>query len=195
MTTKNSRHEVTELLHAWSDGKEESLDDLVPLVYEELHRLARHYMNGERSDHMLQTSALVNEAYLRLVDWKNVRWQNRAHFFGVAAQIMRRILVDFARSRNYAKRGGAARQVSLAEVEVSSADQGEDLIALDEALERLSAIDARKGRIVELRFFGGLSVDETAEVLKISARTVMREWSLAQAWLHRELIGVKSDDL
>ena len=195
MTTKNSRHEVTELLHAWSDGKEESLDDLVPLVYEELHRLARHYMNGERSDHMLQTSALVNEAYLRLVDWKNVRWQNRAHFFGVAAQIMRRILVDFARSRNYAKRGGAARQVSLAQVEVSSADQGEDLVALDEALERLSAIDARKGRIVELRFFGGLSVDETAEVLKISARTVMREWSLAQAWLHRELIGVKSDDL
>src|SRR6476620_6908955 len=177
MTTKNSRHEVTELLHAWSDGKEESLDDLVPLVYEELHRLARHYMNGERSDHMLQTSALVNEAYLRLVDWKNVRWQNRAHFFGVAAQIMRRILVDFARSRNYAKRGGAARQVSLAEVEVSSADQGEDLVALDEALERLSAIDARKGRIVELRFFGGLSVEETAEVLEVSTRTVMRDWS------------------
>jgi RNA polymerase sigma factor (TIGR02999 family) len=195
MTTKNSRHEVTELLHAWSDGKEESLDDLVPLVYEELHRLARHYMNGERSDHMLQTSALVNEAYLRLVDWKNVRWQNRAHFFGVAAQIMRRILVDFARSRNYAKRGGAARQVSLGEAEVISVGQGEDLVALDEALERLSAIDARKGRIVELRFFGGLSVDETAEVLKISTRTVMREWSLAQAWLHRELIGVKSDDV
>jgi RNA polymerase sigma factor (TIGR02999 family) len=194
MTTKNSRHEVTELLHAWSDGKEESLDDLVPLVYEELHRLARHYMNNERSDHLLQTSALVNEAYLRLVDWKNVRWQNRAHFFGVAAQIMRRILVDFARSRNYAKRGGAARQVSLREAEVISAGQGEDLVALDEALERLTAIDARKGRIVELRFFGGLSVDETAEVLKISARTVMREWSLAQAWLHRELIGVKSDD-
>ena len=163
---------------------------LVPLVYEG-HRLARHYMRDERPGHTLQTTGLVNEAYMRLVDWKNVRWQNRAHFFGVAAQMMRRILVDFARARQYAKRGGEARQVSLAEAAVVSAERGEDLIALDDALENLTAIDARKGRIVELRFFGGLSVEETAEVLKISPRTVMREWSLAQAWLYRELGGVK----
>jgi RNA polymerase sigma factor (TIGR02999 family) len=148
-------------------------------------------MRDERPGHTLQTTGLVNEAYMRLVDWKNVRWQNRAHFFGVAAQMMRRILVDFARARQYAKRGGEARQVSLAEAAVVSAERGEDLIALDDALENLTAIDARKGRIVELRFFGGLSVEETAEVLKISPRTVMREWSLAQAWLYRELGGVK----
>jgi len=186
-----SPHEVTQLLQAWSDGDQESLDKLVPLVYEELHRLARHYMRDERPGHTLQTTGLVNEAYMRLVDWKNVRWQNRAHFFGVAAQMMRRILVDFARARKYAKRGGEARQVSLAEAAVVSAERGEDLIALDDALENLTAIDARKGRIVELRFFGGLTVEETAEVLKISPRTVMREWSLAQAWLYRELGGVK----
>jgi RNA polymerase sigma factor (TIGR02999 family) len=148
-------------------------------------------MIGERPGHTLQTTELVNEAYLRLVDWKNVRWQNRAHFFGVAAQMMRRILVDFARSRHYAKRGGEARQVSLAEAAIVSAERSEDFIALDDALESLAAIDARKGRIVELRFFGGLSVEETAEVLKISTRTVMRDWSLAQAWLYRELSGVK----
>jgi RNA polymerase sigma factor (TIGR02999 family) len=189
--TKPSPHEVTQLLQAWSDGNQEALDKLVPLVYEELHRLARHYMRDERPGHTLQTTGLVNEAYMRLVDWKNVRWQNRAHFFGVAAQMMRRILVDFARARQYAKRGGEARQVSLAEAAVVSAERGEDLIALDDALENLTAIDARKGRIVELRFFGGLSVEETAEVLKISPRTVMREWSLAQAWLYRELAGVK----
>ena len=192
--TKPSPHEVSQLLQAWSDGNEEALDKLVPLVYEELHRLARHYMSGERAGHTLQTTELVNEAYVRLVDWKNVRWQNRAHFFGVAAQMMRRILVDFARSRHYAKRGGEARKVSLAEAAVVSVERGEDFIALDEALESLAAIDARKGRIVELRFFGGLTVEETAEVLKISTRTVMREWSLAQAWLYRELSGVKSDD-
>ena len=151
-------------------------------------------MSGEREGHTLQTTELVNEAYVRLIDWKNVRWQNRSHFFGVAAQMMRRILVDFARSRHYAKRGGEARQVSMSEAAAVSADRGEDFIALDDALERLAAIDARKGRIVELRFFGGLSVEETADVLKVSTRTVMRDWSLAQAWLHRELIGVKSDD-
>ena len=189
--TKPSPHEVTQLLQAWSDGKQDALDELVPLVYEELHRLARHYMSGERPGHTLQTTELVNEAYVRLIDWKNVRWRNRAHFFGVAAQMMRRILVDFARSRHYAKRGGEARRVSLAEAAVVSAERGEDFIALDDALESLAVIDARKSRIVELRFFGGLSVGETAEVLKISSRTVMREWSLAQAWLHRELIGVK----
>jgi RNA polymerase sigma factor (TIGR02999 family) len=187
--TKPSPHEVTRLLQAWSDGNQEALDQLVPLVYEELHRLARHYMIHERPGHTLQTTELVNEAYVRLIDWKNVKWQNRAHFFGVAAQMMRRVLVDFARSRHYVKRGGGARRVSLAEAALVSAERGEDFIALDAALKSLATIDERKSRIVELRFFGGLSVEETAEVLKISPRTVMRDWSLAQAWLHRELSG------
>ena len=192
--TNPSTHEVTQLLQAWSDGNAEALDQLVPLVYGELHRLASHYMRGERPGHSLQITELVNEAYVRLVDWKNVRWQNRAHFFGVAAQMMRRILVDFARSRHYAKRGGETRRVSLSEAAGISAERGEDFIALDDALQSLAAIDERKGRIVELRFFGGLSVEETAEVLKVSPRTVMRDWSLAQAWLYRELHGRKSDD-
>jgi RNA polymerase sigma factor (TIGR02999 family) len=186
MTTP-STHEVTQLLQAWSDGSAEALDQLVPLVYGELHRLATHYMRGERPGHSLQITELVNEAYVRLIDWKNVRWQNRAHFFGVAAQMMRRILVDFARSRHYAKRGGETCRVSLSEAAGISAERGEDFIALDDALKSLAAFDGRKGRIVELRFFGGLSVEETAEVLKISPRTVMRDWSLAQAWLYREL--------
>jgi RNA polymerase sigma factor (TIGR02999 family) len=190
---KPSSHELTQLLQAWSDGNQEALDKLVPLVYEELHRLASHYMSGERPGHSLQTSALVNEAYLRLVDWKNVRWQNRAHFFGVAAQMMRRILVDFARSRQYAKHGGGMNRVSLADTAIVSSERGEDFVALDEVLLSLAAIDQRKSKIVELRFFGGLSVEETAEVLKISPRTVMREWSLAQAWLHRELSRGTSD--
>lgn len=190
-----SSHEVTQLLQAWSDGDQEALHQLAPLVYGELHRLARHYMRSERPGHTLQTTELVNEAYMRLVGWKHVRWQNRAHFFGVAAQMMRRILVDFARSRQYAKRGGDAHHVSLAEAAVVPAERGEDFIALDDALKKLAAIDARKGRIVELRFFGGLSVEETAEVLKVSSRTVMRDWSLAQAWLYRELSGGKSDDV
>jgi RNA polymerase sigma factor (TIGR02999 family) len=189
--TKPSPHEVTQLLQSWSDGDQAALDKLVPLVHQELHRLATHYMSGERPGHTLQTTDLVNEAYIRLVEWKHVRWQNRAHFFGVAAQIMRRILVDFARSRNYAKRGGEGRRVSLAEAAVVPADRGADFIALDDALESLATIDARKSRIIELRFFGGLSVEETAEVLKISPRTVMRDWSLAQAWLFRELSGGK----
>jgi RNA polymerase sigma-70 factor (ECF subfamily) len=192
--TKPSPHEVTQLLQAWSDGNQEALDKLAPFVYEELHRLARHYMSGERLGHTLQTTELVDEAYVRLIDWKNVRWQNRAHFFGVAAQMMRRILVDAARSRRYAKHGGGAFRVSLSEAAHISPERGADLIALDEALQSLAAIDSRKARIVELRFFGGLSVDETAEVLKISARTVMREWSLAQAWLYRELSGAMIDD-
>jgi RNA polymerase sigma factor (TIGR02999 family) len=179
--------EVTQLLNAWCDGSEEALDQLVPLVYEELHRLARQCMRGERPGHTLQTTELVNEAYVRLVDWKNVRWQNRAHFFGVAAQTMRRVLVDFARARAAVKRGGGVREVSLGEAASVSIERGEDFVALDDALGRLTAIDVRKGRIVELRFFGGMSVEETAEVLKISPRTVMREWSVAQAWLHREL--------
>ncbi len=192
--TKPSPHEVTQLLQAWKDGNQEALGKLVPLVHEELHRLARHYMRGERQGHTLQTTELVNEAYMRLINWKNVQWQNRAHFFGVAARVMRHILVDFARSRHYAKRGGDACRVSLSEAAVVSRERGEDLIALDDALQSLAALDARKARIVELRFFGGLSVDETAEVMKISSRTVMREWSLAQAWLYRQLSGVKNDD-
>ena len=192
--TKPSLHEVTQLLHSWSEGNQEALDELVPLVHAELHRLARHYMSNERPGHTLQTTELVNEAYVRLIDWQNVRWQNRAHFFGVAAQIMRRILVDFARSRASVKKGGGTQYVSLSEAMTISPERSEDLIALDDALESLSELDSRKSRIVELRFFGGLSVEETAEVLKISARTVMRDWGLAQAWLYRELSGVQHDD-
>jgi RNA polymerase sigma factor (TIGR02999 family) len=187
--TKSPPHEVTQLLQAWSNGDQEALDKLAPLVYDELHRLARRYMSHERPGHTLQTTALVNEAYVRIVDWKNVRWQNRAHFFGVAAQMMRRILVDFARSRMYEKRGGKAWRVSLSEAATVSAERGADLIALDDALQSLAKLDPRKSRIVELRFFGGLSVEETAEVLKISTRTVMRDWGMAQAWLYRELSG------
>lgn len=179
--------EVSQLLRAWSSGDEAALQQLVPLVYEELHRIARRYMRRERKGHTLQTSALVNEAYLRLVDWKNVEWQNRAHFFAVSAQMMRRILVDFARNRGYLKRGGGTLQVSLAEAAGISSERGTDLLALDEALHSLAAVDQRKSRMVELRFFGGLSVAETAEVLKVSAETVMRDWKLAKVWLLREL--------
>jgi len=185
--TVRSTHDVTQLLLAWSDGDQAALEQLTPLVYGELHRLARGYLRRERPGHTLQTTALVNEAYLRLIDWKQVRWQNRAHFFGVSAQLMRRILVDFARARHQGKRGGAARQVSFEEAVAVSPMQAADLVALDEALERLAAIDPRKSRMVELRFFGGLSEGETAEVLKVSPRTVRREWSLARAWLHREV--------
>jgi RNA polymerase sigma-70 factor (ECF subfamily) len=192
--TKPSPHEVTQLLQAWSNGDQEALDKLAPLVYEELHRLARRYMSHERPGHTLQTTALVNEAYLRIVNWKNVRWQNRAHFFAVAAQMMRRILVDFARARTYEKRGGQARRVSLSEAANVSGERGEDLIALDDALQSLARLDPRKSRIVELRFFGGLSVEETAEVLKISTRTVMRDWGLAQAWLYRALSRVNINE-
>ncbi len=182
-----SSHEVTQLLVAWSDGDQAALERLTPLVYRELHRLAEGYMHRERPGHLLQTTALVNEAYLRLINWKNVCWQNRAHFFGVAAQMMRRILVDFARARQQDKHGGALRQVSFDEADVAPVEQSAEFIALDEALERLAAIDPRRSRIVELRFFGGLSEEETAVVLKVSPRTVRREWSLARAWLHREL--------
>jgi RNA polymerase sigma factor (TIGR02999 family) len=182
-----SSHEVTQLLLAWSDGNQAALEQLTPLVYRELRRLARGYMRQERHDHILQTTALINEAYLRLIDWKDVRWQNRAHFFGVAAQLMRRILVDFARASHQAKRGGAMRQVSLDEAAAVSVERAAEFIALDEALSRLAAIDQRRSRMVELRFFGGLNEEETAEALKVSPRTVRREWSLARAWLYREL--------
>jgi RNA polymerase sigma factor (TIGR02999 family) len=180
-------HELTELLVAWSDGDEEALAKIAPLVHAELWRLARRYMIQERGDHLLQTSALINEAYLRLIDWKAVRWQNRAHFFGVAAQMMRRILVDFARQRPRADKQVEAVHVSLDEALPISAEKDADLLALDEALKSLAEIDERKSQIVELRFFGGLSVDETAEVLKIAPITVIREWNKAKAWLYREL--------
>jgi len=188
MTTSGSQG-ITQLLLAWSDGDQAALEKLTPLVYAELHRLAKGYMIGERPGHSLQTTALINEAYLRLIDWKNVRWQSRAHFFGVAAQVMRRILVDFARSRQYARRGGEAQKVSLDEAITVHADRSAEFIALDDALKSLAEIDPRKSQVVELRFFGGMSADETAEVLKVSKRTVEREWSLARAWLYRELRG------
>ena len=186
MTTPPAR-EVTELLLAWSRGDQTSLEKLTPLVYRELRRLAHRYMGGERAGHTLQATALVHEAYLRLVDAPQMRWQNRAHFFAVSAQLMRHILVDFARARHNLKRGGEAKRVSLDEALVIAEDQDDDLVALDDALSNLAAIDERKSRVVELRFFGGLSLEETAEVLKVSVGTVRRDWTLARAWLHREL--------
>src|SRR5438552_10868799 len=182
-----SPKQITRLLAAWSEGDETALEALTPMVYEELHRLAHHYMSQERAEHTLQTSALVNEAYVRLVDWKNVRWQNRAHFFAVSAQFMRRILVDFARSRGYGKRGGGMKALALDEAALVSDEKGTDLVALDEALVSLAELDARQSKVVELRFFGGLSIEEAAEVLKVSPATVRRDWSLARAWLHREM--------
>ena len=185
--TQRSNPDLTQLLQSWSNGDQQALDELTPFVYRELHRLAAHYMGGEKQGHTLQATALVNEAYVRLIDWKNVHWQNRAHFFGVSAQIMRRILVDFARSRDYAKRGGGVRNVSLDEAAVIPTERGTDLVALDEALNSLAELDERQSRVVELRFFGGLSLEEIAEVLRVSVGTVRRDWSLARAWLHREL--------
>ncbi|HVQ36637.1 MAG TPA: sigma-70 family RNA polymerase sigma factor [Pyrinomonadaceae bacterium] len=184
---------VTQLLVAWGDGDAAARDELMPLVYEELRRLAHRYMGRERSDHTLQTSGLVNEAYLRLIDQSQVRWQNRAHFFGIAAEMMRRILVDYARSRGYAKRGGKARQVTLDEAAIVSRERAADVVALDEALTGLAEFDMRKSRIVELRFFGGLSIEETAEVLAVSPGTVMRDWTLAKAWLRREMTSGVTD--
>jgi RNA polymerase sigma factor (TIGR02999 family) len=187
MTSSSSPEEVTELLVAWGDGNQAALEKLMPLVYEELRRLAHNYMRREHPGHTLQTTALVNEAYFRLVDQKRMRWQNRAHFFAISAQLMRRILIDHARSHHYAKRGGGAHMVSLDEGAVVAQGQAADLIALDDALRSLAAIDERKSSIVELRFFGGLNIEETAEALKISPRTVMREWSMAKAWLYRTI--------
>lgn len=176
---------VTELLKKWSGGDAAALEELTPLIYAELHRLAKSYMRRERDGHTLQTTALVNEAYLRLIDWKAVKWENRAHFFGVSANLMRKILVDFARRRPKSK-DGKMQQVSLGEAFKITA-RSADLVALDEALNKLAEWDERKAKIVEMKFFGGLSVEETAEVLKISGVTVMREWSRAKAWLYREL--------
>jgi len=187
------RGDVSVLLRAWTDGDQQALEKLIPIVYQELHRLARYYMSGERSEHSLQTTALVNEAYLRLTDYKRMRWQNRAHFFAVSAQLMRRILVDHARRHNL-KRGAGIQHVSLEDTAVVG-ERDEDLVALDNALQALACFDSRKAQVVELRFFGGLSVEETAEVLKVSPITVMRDWSTAKAWLYRELSGQKSDGL
>jgi RNA polymerase sigma-70 factor (ECF subfamily) len=183
---------VSVLLRAWSDGDRNALDKLAPIVYGELRRLARYYLHRERPGHSLQATALVNEAYLRLVDYKRMRWENRAHFFAVSAQLMRRILVDHARRHNL-KRGGGVQHVELQDTVVIGEDRAENLIALDEALQSLAQMDARKARVVELRFFGGLSVEETAEVLQISAVTVMRDWSSARAWLYREMDGGSRD--
>jgi RNA polymerase sigma-70 factor (ECF subfamily) len=184
--------DVSGLLRAWSEGDQSALEKLTPIVYRELHRLARHYMRGERQGHSLQTTALVNEAYLRLVDYKRIRWQNRAHFFAISAQLMRRILVDHARRHNL-KRGGGVQHAPLEAAAVARGGREADLVALDCALNALARIDARKARVVEMRFFGGLSVEETAEVLKVSPVTVMRDWSTAKAWLYRALSGGAGD--
>ncbi len=178
---------VTELLLAWGHGDQHALQELMPLVYRELRRLAHGRLGHERPDHTLQTTALVHEAYIRLVDQQDASWKNRAQFFAVAAQMMRRILVDYARARQYAKRGGSAQQVELDEAIVVSSDRAPEVVALDEALMRLAELDSRKSRLVELRFFGGMSIEETAEVLGVSPGTVMRDWTLAKAWLQREM--------
>ena len=186
--------EVTQLLRAWGDGVEGALEQLAPLVENELHRLAHKYMSRERPGQTLQTTALVNEVYIRLIDIQQVSWQNRAHFFAISARMMRRILTDFARSRLYQKRGGDAVQVSWDEALAVSPEKDVDLVALDDALVELAALDPRKSQVVELRFFGGLSIEETAEVLKVSQQTVMRDWKFAKAWLMRALRGEENDD-
>src|SRR5208282_1836765 len=187
--TTHSTHDVTVLLQAWSQGDEEALQKLIPLVYRDLRQAARHYMAGERSGHILQTTALVNEAYLRLVDVQKVSWKNRAHFLAMCAQLMRRILTDFARSRGYQKRSGKLNRVTFTEALWVAPQSGTDLAALDAAMKKLAAVDERKSRVVEMRFFGGLTVEESAEVLKVSQDTVMRDWKFAKVWLLRELNG------
>jgi len=182
-----SAKDVTQLLLDWTNGNKEAVDKLMPLVYEELRRVADRFLRRERPDHTLQTTALVHEAYLRLIDQRDVRWQNRAHFFAIAAQLMRRILVNHARDKYAVKRGGFAEKVSLDEALSLSATRDVDLVALDDALTGLASIDSQQSRIVELRFFGGLTIEETAEVLGISPATVKNKWSMARAWLHREI--------
>ena len=185
--TQPSTHEVTELLIEWSNGDKAALDKLMPLIHQELRRLAHHYMSRERPGHTLQTTALVNEAYVRLINRKDVHWQNRAHFFAIAAQSMRCILVDHARNLAYAKRGGGARKFTLDEGMTVSHERAAEVVAVDDALNDLAALDLQQSRIVELRFFGGLTIEETAEVLHLSPATIKREWSTAKAWLHHEL--------
>lgn len=185
MTTGS--HQVTQLLQEWSEGDESAFARLMPLVHDELHRLAHQHMRRESAGHVLQTSALINEAYLRLVDQPQIRWQDRAHFFGIAARLMRHILVDEARKRNAAKRGGSFIQVPLDEANMVVQEQAANVAALDDALQKLETIDERQGKIVELRFFGGLSIEETANVLKVSPGTVMRDWTFARAWLRNQM--------
>jgi RNA polymerase sigma-70 factor (ECF subfamily) len=187
-----AQSDATDLLVAWSEGDESAFDKLVPLVYQELHALARHYMKGERSDHTLQATALVNEAYVRLIDVNRIRWQNRSHFLAIAAQTMRRILVEFARQRHRQKRGGDAVRVPIDDVDMPQ-EQTADLVALNDALSTLASFDPRMGQVVELRFFGGLTVQETADVLKVSPETVMRDWKTAKVWLLRELSRERRD--
>lgn len=182
-----SSNNVTQMLHDWSKGDQKILDRLIPIVYEELRRQATRYLRRERPGHTLQTTALIHEAYIRLIDQKSVRWQNRAHFFAISAQLMRRILVDHARSRQAAKRGGSDIKLPLEEAMIVSQGREVNLVALDEALERLAVIDPQQSRVVELRFFSGLSVEETAEVLGVSPRTITRDWNVAKAWLRREI--------
>jgi RNA polymerase sigma-70 factor (ECF subfamily) len=187
--TPPSPNEVTRLLIDWSKGDGAALDKLTPLVYDELRRLAHQYMSRERPGHTLQTTALVNEAYLRLVDQKQAHWQNRTHFFAVAARVMRHILIDHARQQVRAKRGGKTQRISLDEAAVMSPERAADLLALDEALDQLALIDERRSRVVELRYFGGLNIDETAEVLKVTPTTVSRDWRWAKAWLYKAVTG------
>jgi RNA polymerase sigma factor (TIGR02999 family) len=185
----NGEENITELLAGYGCGDKEALDKLMPAVYDELRRQAARYLRRERAGHTLQTTALIHEAYVRLVDQRNVQWQNRAHFFGIAARMMRRILVDHARAKKRAKRGGSDVKISLADANILAKEQDLDVVALDEALTRLAEIDEQQSRVVELRFFSGLTVEETAEVMGISPATVKRDWSMAKAWLHRELSG------
>src|ERR1700758_746333 len=187
-------HEITELLQAWRQGDEHALDKLTPQVYRELHRAAKRCMKGERDGHTLQTTGLINELFLRLTDLKRVDWRSRAHFFALCARQMRRILTDQARARQSHKRGAGAKAISLDEALVISPEPSADLVAVDDALNRLAKVDDRKSQVVTMRFFGGLSVEETAEVLKVSPETVARDWRLAKAWLRRELSGKKSDE-
>jgi RNA polymerase sigma factor (TIGR02999 family) len=189
-----SPHDITSLLQAWSAGDKQALDQLTPLVYQDLHRAAQRYMASERATHTLQTTALIHEVYVRLVDVDGIKWQDRAHFLAICARLMRRILIDWARSRHYHKRGGGAVHVSLDEALTLSPTANDEMVALDDALNKLAAKDSRKAQVVELRFFGGLSVEETAEALRVSAETVMRDWRLAKVWLLRELSRDNHDE-
>lgn len=184
-------HEVTQLLVSWSDGDKHAFEQLLPLIYKSLQKIAHHHLNRERGSHTLQTTALVHEAYLKLIDQNSVHWQNRSHFFAIASQAMRRILIDHARKQVADKRGGEGQKISLEDIDVASINPDKNLIALDEALTELEKFDSQQSRIVEMRYFGGLTVEETAAVLEISPRTVHREWAMARAWLYRNLTGEK----
>ena len=191
MTTLEEQRDVTGLLHEWRQGDAAAFDKLMPLVYEEMRHIAHRYMQQERAGHTLQTTALINEAYVRLVGQQKIEWRNRSHFFAVTAQVMRHVLIDHARRLHYAKRGGSSRRVSLAETDAMTVERAAELVALDEALRELARLDPRKSNVVELRYFGGLSLEETAEVLDISLMTVRRDWRAAKAWLYKKVISDK----